>query len=203
MRHLVLAQDFWGNEMSGFEPVLIGAAIGGGTSALMGGNPLQGALLGAAGGGLTSGLSSVGSAAATGANTAAATGAGVVGDTAAQTIGASMLESGTSGVLGDVMEQAALSGAQYSSNPFTAGLQHLVREPGTTLSALGGGFDMSSIGDLSKMNGLLGDGVSQQQRISAPKMRSGQAPQVLAPIDELMRTQMMAQRRRRPISLLG
>jgi hypothetical protein len=186
------------------EPILIGAALGAGTSGIMGGNPLTGALLGAAGGGLTSGLSGVGSAAATGANTATATGAGVVGDTAAQTIGASMIESGTADFLGDVMEQAALSGAQYSSNPFMAGLQHFVREPGTTLSALGGGIDPSKMSAMAQMGGsLLGDGQSQQQRIAAPQMRQGQAPQVQAPIDELMRLQMMAQRQRRPISLLG
>lgn len=190
--------------MSGFEPILVGAALGAGTSAVMGGNPLQGALLGAAGGGITSGLSSVGSAAATGASTAVDAGASVVGDTLAKTIGAEAIESGVSGVLGDVMEQAALSGAQYSSNPFMAGLQHFVREPGTTLSALGGGIDPSKMGAMAQMSGsLLGDGKSQQQTISAPQMRRGQAPQVQAPIDELMRLQMMAQRQRRPISLLG
>ncbi|KAF2378347.1 hypothetical protein BSN82_17630, partial [Acinetobacter baylyi] len=38
--------------MSGMEPMLIGAALGGGISAARGGNPLKGALLGAVGGGL-------------------------------------------------------------------------------------------------------------------------------------------------------
>lgn len=38
--------------MSGFEPILIGAAVGAGTSAVMGGNPLKGAALGGLGGGL-------------------------------------------------------------------------------------------------------------------------------------------------------
>jgi hypothetical protein len=38
--------------MSGMEPLLIGAALGGGVSAARGGNPLKGALLGAVGGGL-------------------------------------------------------------------------------------------------------------------------------------------------------
>jgi hypothetical protein len=50
---------------------------------------------------------------------------------------------------------------------------------------------------------LLGDGQSQQQRVSAGgSTKQAQAPQVQAPIDELMRMQMMAQRQRRPISLL-
>lgn len=38
--------------MSGMEPVLIGAALGGGVSAARGGNPLQGALLGGVTGGI-------------------------------------------------------------------------------------------------------------------------------------------------------
>ena len=81
------------------EAMLIGAAVGGGSSALMGGDPIKGAMLGAAGGGLGaglgaaagasgslgsagaassfgSGLSAAGTGAATGASTGAATGAG-------------------------------------------------------------------------------------------------------------------------------
>lgn len=38
--------------MSGMEPMLIGAMLGGGVSAARGGNPLKGALLGAVGGGI-------------------------------------------------------------------------------------------------------------------------------------------------------
>lgn len=38
--------------MSGFEPILIGAAVGAGTSAIMGGNPLKGGLLGGITGGI-------------------------------------------------------------------------------------------------------------------------------------------------------
>ena len=38
------------------EAMLIGAAVGGGSSALMGGDPIKGAMLGAAGGGLGAGL---------------------------------------------------------------------------------------------------------------------------------------------------
>lgn len=50
--------------MSGMEPVLIGAALGGGVSAARGGNPLTGALLGGIGGGVFSGASGLASAAA-------------------------------------------------------------------------------------------------------------------------------------------
>lgn len=50
--------------MSGMEPMLIGAALGGGISAARGGNPLTGALLGGIGGGIFSGASGLASAAA-------------------------------------------------------------------------------------------------------------------------------------------
>ena len=51
--------------MSGMEPLLIGAALGGGVSAARGGNPLKGALLGAVGGGLGGAVLGAGNAAAT------------------------------------------------------------------------------------------------------------------------------------------
>lgn len=50
--------------MSGMEPMLIGAALGGGMSAARGGNPLTGALLGGIGGGVFSGASGLAGAAA-------------------------------------------------------------------------------------------------------------------------------------------
>ncbi len=42
--------------MSGMEPMLIGAALGGGISAARGGNPLTGALLGGITGGVGGGV---------------------------------------------------------------------------------------------------------------------------------------------------
>ena len=42
------------------EAMLIGAAVGGGTSAITGGDPLKGALIGAAGGGFGSALGAAG-----------------------------------------------------------------------------------------------------------------------------------------------
>lgn len=54
--------------MSGMEPALIGAMVGGGASAAMGKNPIQGALLG----GLTGGVYGAASSAANAANAAAA-----------------------------------------------------------------------------------------------------------------------------------
>lgn len=50
--------------MSGFEPILIGAALGGASSAAMGKNPIQGALLGGLGGGVMGAASAMGGAAA-------------------------------------------------------------------------------------------------------------------------------------------
>jgi hypothetical protein len=50
--------------MSGMEPMLIGAALGGGMSAARGGNPITGALLGGIGGGVYGAASGMASAAA-------------------------------------------------------------------------------------------------------------------------------------------
>lgn len=63
--------------MSGMEPMLIGAALGGGISAARGGNPITGALLGGIGGGVISGASGLASAAAP--QAAAGTGGGFLG----------------------------------------------------------------------------------------------------------------------------
>lgn len=61
--------------MSGMEPMLIGAALGGGISAARGGNPLTGALLGGVTGGVGSGLwSAASSAAGAGAGSSLASG---------------------------------------------------------------------------------------------------------------------------------
>jgi hypothetical protein len=57
--------------MSGMEPMLIGAALGGGVSAARGGNPLTGALLGGIGGGVFGAASGAAGAATGGAAQAA------------------------------------------------------------------------------------------------------------------------------------
>ena len=65
--------------MSGMEPMLLGAALGGGISAARGGNPITGALLGGIGGGVfggASGLASAKLAAAAPTGTGALAGAG-------------------------------------------------------------------------------------------------------------------------------
>jgi len=183
--------------MSGIEPILIGAALGAGTSAAMGGNPLQGAIMGGVTGGIGGGLGGVGSAASAGANTAAQAGAFGL----PSTVGASLVEGGASGVMGDVLEQAALSGLEYSANPFMAGVQHLVREPSTTMSALTGGMDASKMGQLSKMGGKLMGGQQPQPQMSAPNIKRGQAPEVAGPVMSLLDERERPQRRR--LSLLS
>ena len=75
--------------MSGMEPLLIGAALGGGVSAARGGNPLKGALLGAVGGGLGGAVLGAGSSAATAGMTgASAVPAGASGLTTSPATGA-------------------------------------------------------------------------------------------------------------------
>lgn len=60
------------------EAMLIGAAVGGGSSALMGGDPIKGAMIGAAGGGLGAGFGAAAGATSGGASGAAAgTGSGI------------------------------------------------------------------------------------------------------------------------------
>jgi hypothetical protein len=189
------------------EPILIGAAlgagVGGATAGIRGGDPLQGALIGgltgAAGGGLTGGLGSVGATAQAGANTTAQAGAFGL----PSTVGASLVESGASGLMGDVLEQAALSGLPYSASPFAAGAQHFMRNPGTTMSALGGMMPSGgNLGSMAAIQGMGGAQQSPQPQLQAAPIRPGQIPQ-MSPMDEMMRLQMMAaQRPRRPISLL-
>ena len=78
--------------MSGMEPMLIGAALGGGVSAARGGNPLKGALLGAVGGGIGGAALGAGSAASTAGMTGAA--AVPVGSTASAALPAAPGASG-------------------------------------------------------------------------------------------------------------
>lgn len=73
--------------MSGMEPMLIGAALGGGISAARGGNPLTGALLGGLTGGIGSGVMG---AATTAASNAAAGGLSAAGGTLAPSIGSAL-----------------------------------------------------------------------------------------------------------------
>jgi hypothetical protein len=98
---------------TGMEPILLGAAIGGGTSALRGGNPLQGALLG----GLTGGVGSAASGALSGM-------LGSSAGTAATGAGAAATE-GLAGGLGAVASPIDMGavGAPTALPPLAAGSQ--------------------------------------------------------------------------------
>lgn len=110
--------------MSGMEPMLIGAALGGGMSAARGGNPITGALLGGMGGavfGGASGLASAKLAAAAPTGTGALAGAGGSGMFTAGTQVANPMASGTyfsSGMPAASMGNAKMfEGAVAASTP--------------------------------------------------------------------------------------
>jgi hypothetical protein len=96
--------------------MMIGAALGGGTSAIRGGNPLQGALLGgltgAAGGGFAGGFSGAAGAAPTG---IMGTAAGYAPQVAAPTFGQQFV-----GGLTGVKDAFGGANTYLNQNPFTA-----------------------------------------------------------------------------------
>jgi hypothetical protein len=186
------------------EPLLVGAAlgagVGGATSAIGGGNPLQGALMGGLTGAATGGLGGLGGAAG-GASGAAGGAAGGAGGAVAQAF--------------PVAAQAPIaatplagSAASMASSPLLAEMMAM----DAALAATGEGFaktagfgllDAASLDSMLPLaSQMMGGGQKQQQAMPAPQMRRAQAPQTQQPIDDLMRMQMMAQRQRRPISLL-
>jgi hypothetical protein len=105
------------------EAMLIGAAVGGGSSALMGGDPIKGAMLGAAGGGLGAGFGAAagGASGATAGGASGATSGGFGGITAGSagagtgatfgSLGAGAGSGATFGSLGVGAAPGALSGA--------------------------------------------------------------------------------------------
>jgi hypothetical protein len=107
-----------------FMPMLIGAALGGGISALRGGDPLKGALMGAAGGALGGATGLLG--AGTGATTGAATGGGFAGGGFGSVglAGQTALQGGGGGLFGNTMANigSGLKGMQtfMQQNPVLA-----------------------------------------------------------------------------------
>ena len=220
------AQDYWGKHMSGMEPILIGAALGAGASGIMGGNPLQGALLGAAGGGLgglAGGAGGAASGAAGGASGAAGGAAGAAGGAATGAGGAvaqafpvaaqkALTMTPLTATAKTILPQSASWAAPHLSNVSnTVNPATLVGESGL-FDSVGviddvvnqakpapGLLDNINPSMLNKASKLMPQ-QQQQPQMSAPQMRRGQAPEVFTPIDELIR--MQAKRQRRPISLL-
>jgi hypothetical protein len=191
--------------MSGAEPIIIGAALGAGmgagSSAIMGGDPLKGALLGGVTGGFTGGLGGIGSTAAAGANTAAQAGVGG----AQSTIGASLVEGGASGILGDIMEQAALGQISVSPNAYMTGLQQFASNPYRTMGGMGelvggigmGGGNMQKLMMAQSMMGGMGGGQNRQEMVAPPSLKPAQQPQVNAPVAGLLDERMRMPQRRR------
>ena len=105
--------------MSGMEPMLIGAALGGGVSAARGGNPLTGALLGGIGGGVF-GAASGAAGAATGAGAAQAAG---IAANPALSMGAANTAAGSAmanpGLLATLKQVPSALNTFAKENPFT------------------------------------------------------------------------------------
>lgn len=108
--------------MSGMEPILIGAALGGASSAAMGKNPIQGALLGGLGGGVMGAASAMGGAVAgTGIGASGAAIPGVMGAVPATTVAPSIAGSALgSGFSSSVMPNIAASSIGGASIPLAA-----------------------------------------------------------------------------------
>jgi hypothetical protein len=104
--------------MSGMEPMLIGAMLGGGVSAARGGNPIKGALLGAVGGGI--GGAALGSAGVTAGGAAQAAG---IAANPALSMGAMNTAAGTAmanpGLLATLKEVPSALNTFAKENPFT------------------------------------------------------------------------------------
>lgn len=124
--------------MSGMEPMLIGAALGGGVSAARGGNPLTGALLGGIGGGVF-GAASGAAGAATGAGTAGAAQAAGIAANPALSMGAANTAAGAAmanpGLLATLKEVPSALQTFSKENPFTMNMgsnllqQEMNRQP--------------------------------------------------------------------------
>lgn len=199
--------------MSGIEPILIGAALGAGTSAVAGGDPLQGALMGGVTGGVGAGLS--GAAAGSAGATAASTGGGAASLSAANMLGTGLSDAGAAALMGTGLSDAAMAaqamgigtvsdaigaGFMNASGVATqAGMERLA-SVGAPLASQGGmGGMQSMMQNLSPMMQSMGGG-QQQRQMKAPSMKPGQAPQVADPMMSLIDERQRPQRRR--LSLL-
>lgn len=119
------------------EAMLIGAAMGGGSAALTGGDPLKGAVIGGLTGGVGAGVGgAIGGATAgtTAATTGAATGAGTVAGTAALPAGQSFAEASRMAMLNQVPPISGLPLSSIADQAIFAPLQATASAP--TASAL-------------------------------------------------------------------
>ena len=196
--------------MSGIEPILIGAALGAGTSAAMGGDPLQGALMGGVTGGVGAGVG--GAAAGSTGAVAGSTGGGAASLTAANLMGSGLSDAGAAALMGTGLSDAAMAaqamGFTTATDAIGAGLMDAsgVATPmgmerlaavGAPLASKGGMSSMMK--QMSPMMKGMG-GQQPQPQMSAPNIKRGQAPQVAGPVMSLMDERQRPQRRR--LSLL-
>lgn len=131
------------------EAMLLGAAMGGGSAAITGGDPLKGALLGGITGGIGGGIGGVG---ATAAETAATAGTGLTAGTAGTTgltTGATTTGATLGGNLGNSLAAINTGVAPAASYGFTA--------PTTGLTAAGGSTGLSP---MLAQSGLQSTGVN-------------------------------------------
>ena len=150
--------------MSGMEPMLIGAALGGGISAARGGNPLKGALLGAVGGGLGGAVLGAGNAAATAGMTgASAVPAGASGLT-------TLPATGATGVF------AAPTMPTFAATGGSTGLIPSITAPATLMDQIGAAtkfakenpFQMNLASNIMQQNAQ-----EDAQRLAEMRARSG------------------------------
>lgn len=151
--------------MSGMEPLLIGAALGGGVSAARGGNPLKGALLGAVGGGLGGAVLGAGNAAATAGMTGAS--AVPVGSTAGAALPAAP---GAAGVF------ATPTMPTFAATGGSTGLIPSITAPATLMDQIGAAtkfakenpFQMNLASNIVQQNAQ-----EDAQRLAEMRARSG------------------------------
>ncbi len=187
--------------MSGMEPILIGAALGAGTSAITGGDPLTGALIGGATGGFGAGI---GGAAGGGAGTfgGAALPAGSMTAAGGLTnAGASAFMSGGGAGAGMFGGMALPAGSMTAGGSLTD-LGATTFMSGAPNSAAGPLSNLAKM-DFSKLIDAGGEmgGQQQQPMLTPPPIRSGQPVNTQDPILALLEEQRRPQQRGR-ISLL-
>jgi hypothetical protein len=146
------------------EAMIIGAVTGAGTSAITGGDPLKGALLGAAGGGVGAGIAGAGTGAATGASGAAtgtATGASGAGLGTATDLAAQQAAMGNLGA-GQSFYGADLSGALTPAQTGAGQLTGATQAAGSSALAPISSSDPAFYQDLSRLTaGEAGMGAGQ------------------------------------------
>lgn len=160
--------------MSGMEPLLIGAALGGASSAAMGKNPIQGALLGGLGGGVLGAASGM----------AGAANAATAGASAAEAIAA---QPALSYAGGQIAQAAPATFGQTIANIPSAISQGAMNNPNMAMSGL------------SAAQGLMAPEQQQPMPQAGPVTR----PQARSPVDfmSLLNPQ-QGQQRPQPISLI-